>query len=138
MEKKKKSKGSRVTLRIQPDKNERLDKVAEDLDLSVNAVINYMLSRWLGRLELEAAVFRNAYRDEADEIIEAMERWRAAKPGRTRKQFIRLRLKQLMSNPSHQRPSLPEVTGPVTNPSPSDLPAQPKQEPTPVSRKRKK
>lgn len=71
------------------------------------------------------------------DLIEAMERWRREKPGRTRKEFIRLRLKKLMSEPS-QKPSMPDVTGPVTQSHSGVVLAQLEPEQVPIPRKRKK
>jgi|GEM_PF-6658094 len=121
--KSKKPRVSRVTLRVQPDVHARVVKVARLLGLDVNGVFNFMLSRWLGQMEVEAKAYKRFAEDD-EEFFEAMREWMEANPGRRRKEFAQEYIRMLMGEPSsvsedydpisRPRPSLPDVSNPAT------------------------
>jgi hypothetical protein len=112
--KRKKTTVGRVTLRVEPQFHIRLDKVGRDLGLTVNGVVNLLVARWLGRLELEAAAYLQLGGARTTAQLKKMEKWRRAKSGRTRQQYVRLKLRQLMREASSRAGTLPDLDGPPT------------------------
>lgn len=115
MAKNKKTKVSRLTVRVPPKVHERLVKVASGLGLDVNGVVNFMFSRWLGQLELETKVYQELGGGDTDEQFRQMEEWMEENPGGTRKQYIFELLEEFMGQPpTGRRNRLPNMDGPVT------------------------
>lgn len=108
----KKSKKSRLTVRLNPKVHARIAEVARAWDITVNSVMGLMIARCLRRMELEVYI-QQALVDQKAFVAE-MREWRAKEAGRTRKQFVRMYINQIMQEESIKRGPLPDVSGPAT------------------------
>ncbi len=78
---KKTTRSERITLRLTPKVYGRLVDAARDYRLSVNAVLELMLSRYLGELSAEAALFQRYWELSAREVLRPLlQAWEAKHP----------------------------------------------------------
>ncbi len=94
----KKDKRSRITLRVPSSMYERISKVAKSLNLDNNGVVNFLLSRWLGQMELEVQAFHRLTGD--DDLFELMEEFKRQHPKSSRKIFVKEFIKRMMGEES--------------------------------------
>lgn len=130
MSKKKGPKGkavSRLTLRLPPEDHARIALVARNLNVTVNALGNYLITRFLGQLELEAKVYQWFRGGDTDDQFEEMRAWLLANPGKSPRQYVFHLMEELMSEPFNPQPSdLPDLAS--LRASGTTLPCSPPEE----------
>lgn len=117
-----------IILRVEPETHLRIEQVASALHISVNALLNMLVQRFLGQVQVEARVFEEVW-TRSREAHELLKKWKVDHPRTKQAEFFPEFIKYLMEErselddygprPRSMRLKLPDIDAPTKQPGDS-------------------